>query len=208
MKKMSICAETQRPVSGEEAAYYDKDFKKHAHMFELLKDSYVENRHRWIFRAINKNDSVLDCGCWCGIFLYQLRKHKSIVATGFDISKCAVEFCNERLDNNVSVGNILDIDAKDGEFDVVVASQVLEHLEQPYLALAEMLRVAKKKVLFTVPIERNLWCPGHLHFFTLTELMSNIKELVGHENFKIDSLSKIEMVGDHNCFAVEINKEE
>ena len=44
-----------------------------------------------------------------------------------------------------------DLPFKDNEFDVVAALDVLEHLDNPHRALHELMRVARKSVLITLP---------------------------------------------------------
>jgi ubiquinone/menaquinone biosynthesis C-methylase UbiE len=49
----------------------------------------------------------------------------------------------------------------DGEFDLVMAIEVLEHVPEPERALREMARVCKGNVIFSVPFEP-LWRAGNL----------------------------------------------
>lgn len=56
----------------------------------------------------------------------------------------------------------------DGSFDCCTLCEILEHVHNPILALREAVRVAKKKVIFTVPNEGH-WTPNHLPFRTLAE---------------------------------------
>ncbi len=50
-------------------------------------------------------------------------------------------------------GDLYALPFEDGAFDVVLALEVLEHLEDPAAAAAEMRRVASRAVALTVPLE-------------------------------------------------------
>ncbi len=63
---------------------------------------------------------------------------------------------------------------RDGEFDVVLASETIEHVVDYRTVVTELLRVARKAVIITVPHEemsqvavthRNLEIHGHIHAF-------------------------------------------
>ena len=51
------------------------------------------------------------------------------------------------------VGTLYSLDFPDKAFDVVICSEVLEHLEKPEMALKELQRVTKSVLLLTVPHE-------------------------------------------------------
>ena len=50
-------------------------------------------------------------------------------------------------------GDLYALPFEDGEFDLVLALEVLEHLEDPAAAVAEMRRVSARAVAVTVPLE-------------------------------------------------------
>ena len=58
-------------------------------------------------------------------------------------------------------GSAYELPFADGEFDLVAAIEVFEHLERPEAALAEMARVARRHVLVSVPREP-LWRAANL----------------------------------------------
>jgi ubiquinone/menaquinone biosynthesis C-methylase UbiE len=50
-------------------------------------------------------------------------------------------------------GNIYDLPYKNSEFDLVICTEVLEHLKEPDKALKELKRVTKKYCIISVPNE-------------------------------------------------------
>lgn len=58
-------------------------------------------------------------------------------------------------------GDITRMPFCDHSFDIVICTEVLEHLEKPGAALKELKRVAKKFILITVPHEP-WFCLGNL----------------------------------------------
>jgi SAM-dependent methyltransferase len=86
---------------------------------------------------------VLDFGCGRGELLRDLKEVAASVK-GIDLSEKAVECCREQgLDAEVGT-------EPTGEFDVIVATQVLEHLDDDKGMLEKMLELAPT-VLYTVP---------------------------------------------------------
>lgn len=115
--------------------------------------------------------SVLDFGCGRGM-LGRMLQEKGCEVTGCDIAAGMHSYYPMRkLDLNEPT------DFGDNEFDAVVASDVLEHLQKPEAALKEMQRLARKAVIISVPNstgfflyrlmpsleDPNQWCGPHLH---------------------------------------------
>jgi len=104
---------------------------------------------RKIASHIDPQDAVLDVGCGIGIFLDIIRPHCKAVA-GLDISPVAINLLKSKGIEG-KVGELPEISYPDKSFDVVVATEIVEHLDDPVALLKEAVRVARKKVIFTVP---------------------------------------------------------
>lgn len=102
-----------------------------------------------------KVKSILDVGCGEGITLDNFRKKKiGEKLYGIDYSDEALKIGRKIYPYlNLKKGDIYDIKEKNNSFDLVMATEVLEHLDNPQKALKELIRVSKKYVLLSVPNE-------------------------------------------------------
>ena len=126
--------------------------------------------------------TVLDAGCGEGFVTQALaQKNPELRFTGMDLSAEAVAFAQQHFGElaRFRTGNLYKLPFSDNAFDVVLCSEVLEHLEDMDRAIAELKRVARHHVLITVPREpyfkwlndigRGLGIspdPGHVNFWT------------------------------------------
>ncbi len=102
--------------------------------------------------------SLLDVGCGEGMVLRHLQPHlEGVTCAAIDLDPVEVADAKRNLPCcNVQVGSAYAIPFRTGSFELVTCSEVLEHLEVPSQALAELRRVSSKYVLATVPREP-LW---------------------------------------------------
>ncbi len=124
---------------------------------------------------------VLDAGCGTGHNLLEFGMLGS--ATGVDSSPEAIEFCRRRGIEAVREAPIEALPFEDGSFDLILATDVLEHLRDDRAALRELRRVAAPggRLLTTVPAYRWLWSRHdaehhHLRRYTLRQLRERLRE--------------------------------
>jgi SAM-dependent methyltransferase len=100
---------------------------------------------------------VLDAGCGTGRNLAEFGSLGT--ARGVDPSPAAIEFCRRRGLTGVTEAGIEALPFEDGAFDLILATDVLEHVERDDLAAAELRRVAAPGAVLvvTVPAYRWLW---------------------------------------------------
>jgi ubiquinone/menaquinone biosynthesis C-methylase UbiE len=81
-------------------------------------------------------------------------------------------------------GNIIEAPLHHNSFDVVLALEVIEHIPEATLAIAEMMRISRKHIIISVPSkpDKN---PDHVHFFPPELLKSTLIEAAGIANKKL-----------------------
>lgn len=141
---------------------------------------------------------VLDAGCGSGRHLSQAFRYRDVHVVGIDRSKKDAGTANRMLDcmvheaedgggmKLVSVSDITKLPFRDGTFDVVICSEVLEHIPDLPRAVSEIIRVLKpgRSLVVSVPRympERICWAlswdyhheeGGHIRIFRKKELIS------------------------------------
>jgi len=100
--------------------------------------------------------SVLDAGCGEGFVYNHLaaRLGRGVRYSGLDLSREALCVGRARGSRaSLLGGSVMDIPFSGGSFDLVVCTEVLEHLSRPAQALDELCRVSRRFVLLSVPCE-------------------------------------------------------
>ncbi|MFZ1995985.1 MAG: class I SAM-dependent methyltransferase [Solirubrobacteraceae bacterium] len=132
--------------------------------------------------------TILDVGCGEGVLTEQWADRidpappTRIVGIDLEDPKLGAEWARRRRPNlTFAAMEVEHLAFADGEFELVAATEVLEHVRQPQLALTEMARVASRYLLVSVPHEpwwrmlnmargaylRELGnTPGHLNHWT------------------------------------------
>ena len=129
--------------------------------------------------------TILDVGCGEGVLTEQWADRIApgrIVGIDLEDPKLAAEWAGRQRPNlTFATMEVERLEFGDSEFDLVAATEVLEHVTDPERALAEMARVARGHLLVSVPHEP-LWralnmargaylsalgnTPGHLNHWT------------------------------------------
>ena len=124
---------------------------------------------------------LLDAGCGTGRNLLEFGTLGT--AVGVDPSPEAIVFCRRRGLDGATEGTIEALRFADGSFDLILATDVLEHLRDDRAGLRELRRVAAPgaMLLCTVPAYGWLWSPHddeHHHFrrYTLRRLRGRLRE--------------------------------
>jgi 2-polyprenyl-3-methyl-5-hydroxy-6-metoxy-1,4-benzoquinol methylase len=136
-------------------------------------------------------ESVLDVGCGEGVLTAQWAERLDdgrIVGIDLDDEKLRAEWERRRRANlDFRVEEATSLSFADGEFDLAAAIEVLEHVPEPEATLAEMARVARSRLLVSVPREP-LWralnlargaywrslgnTPGHVNHWSKRDFVS------------------------------------
>jgi len=99
--------------------------------------------------------NILDVGCGEGVTIVKLKQSKiGKTYEGIDNSEDALRIGKKLYPGiDIKIGDIYNLPYKDNSFDLVVCTEVLEHLYRPKKALTELKRISSKYVLLSVPNE-------------------------------------------------------
>lgn len=122
-----------------------------------LRKMWLRPFQKKFLRAITDTNpaELLEVGAGEGFLLDKIhQQHPNVRLKGLDLIPEFVAESRRLFPHlDVQVGDIYRINEPDHSWDVVVASEVLEHLEKPAHALRELQRVAKRYVVLSVPWE-------------------------------------------------------
>ena len=108
---------------------------------------------------VNKNSKILEVGCsGCAFIRFMNRKgFKNLY--GIDISKKAVNLCKSKGVKTAYVMDAAKTKFRDNEFDLIVSSDILEHIKDDNSAIAEWNRILKPNgaLIIFVPAFNFLW---------------------------------------------------
>jgi len=157
-----------------------------------LKDAGFSKLEKTLFATVEKSraesPSILDIGCATGALIASLRD-KGWRVTGVEISPSAVYAKNER---KLDVRNVPleEINFPENSFDVILASHLIEHLNEPKTFLEETYRILKNNgsLFITTPdisgfqsrLFGSRWRSAifdHLYLFSMRTLSKMLKTI-------------------------------
>ncbi|HWB47772.1 MAG TPA: methyltransferase domain-containing protein [Stellaceae bacterium] len=109
--------------------------------------------------GIGRDAAVLDVGSGAGTNLRMLRELGFLRVTALDYSEEALRFCRDKGFGRLSRGDICALPFADGSFDLVLATDIIEHVDDDLGALGEIRRVLRPggMALVSVPAFSQLW---------------------------------------------------
>lgn len=143
------------------------------------------------YLAPKENRKILDIGCGAGLMLSSLTEVGETF--GMDMSDDAIEFCRKNFAGTIKKGFLPDgIPYEKDFFDLVVALDVIEHVDNDVEALAAMRNLlnATGKAVITVPAYMFLWSEHddlnqHKRRYSLGELRDKLTK----SGFTIEKIS-------------------
>ncbi|MBU2551975.1 MAG: methyltransferase domain-containing protein [Proteobacteria bacterium] len=151
---------------------------------------------------LKPGDRILDIGCGSGRHLAEAARWKDVVAIGADLRYPDVLQARERLRFHQELGehgggpsacltaSVTDLPFDDDAFDLVICSEVLEHIPDHQTAVGELVRILKPGCHLVVSVPR--WLPericwalsrdyhaandGHVRIYKARELTRMIEE--------------------------------
>jgi len=109
--------------------------------------------HEVAFRSLQANESVLEIGCGKGTFVQRVKSDLGLSAEGIELNEAAADQCRNK-GIPVTVMDIREVASlRAGEFDVVCAFQVLEHIPDPHDFLEAAIQLVRPggRLLLCVP---------------------------------------------------------
>ena len=109
--------------------------------------------HEIAFQSLQPNESVLEIGCGKGTFVERVKSKLGSHSEGIELNEAAAHQCREK-GIPVSVMDIREVASlRAGEFDVVCAFQVLEHIPDPHDFLGAAIQLVRPggRLLLCVP---------------------------------------------------------
>lgn len=186
-----------------EGEYTDKNWNKEPVYEEIVNNGrlkvvkYIDDKY------INKKVKLLDVGCGMNA------QHKYMETLGWDVlgtelSKTFVKYAKKK-GLNVEFGDVIDMNFKHKEFDVITIMAVLEHLKDPRKYIGEFNRILSDDGLLIIKIPNlhyalknaatlSISQVGHLFYYTPT----TIKELLEDCGFTIIKNEPVLECGSEN----------
>ncbi len=136
-------------------------------------EAEIEQHHWWFVNRrrlfaqivagldLRSGSRVLDVGTSTGTNLRLLRELGFSQVMGLDMSLLAARFCRDKGLGPVLVGSAQDLPFASARFDLVLATDIIEHLDDDLGGLREIERVLLPGgwMLLTVPAFPSLWSP-------------------------------------------------
>jgi ubiquinone/menaquinone biosynthesis C-methylase UbiE len=165
-----------------------------AHPWELSEWYVHPERSSWILDTVGrlKPENILDVGCGPGLLaLGPLSREYKII--GLDVSLEAVRVC-KGIGLPAIWGDAHNLPFKGSSFDLIIATEILDHVAYPDRVMDEIKRVAREFVIFSV--DSNCEIPDgkiHLRTFNGATFISFLKGYM-----KVREVSYIEWLTPHS----------
>ncbi len=157
-------------------------------------DNHYDYLEHLTSAVITDNNIILDAGCDNGYLIERViansSHRKNLRFEAFDASEKMVRELQQRLKNIIVSQQFLpDTSFKDKTFNVIMLSEVLEHVHAPRKALKELFRITAPKgiLILSVPNgdrvginniikKKKAWQPADDVFYTFSELNMMLRE--------------------------------
>jgi SAM-dependent methyltransferase len=130
-----------------------------------------------------RDAEILDVGTSTGTNLRLLRDLGFTRIIGVDQSPVAIQFCADKGLGQVKLGDVCALPFPDQSFDLILATDIIEHVADDLVALRELHRVLKpgQPLLLTVPAFPILWglqdqVSHHKRRYRLGQLLKKLDE--------------------------------
>ncbi len=124
--------------------------------FAARRTLFMKELTKW---GVPKDAKVIDIGTSTGTNLRMLKDNGFTNFIGVDLNKDAIAFCHDKGFEQVFEANACSVPFEDDTFDVVLATDIIEHIDDDIAALNEIQRILKPGgvAVVTVPAHKILW---------------------------------------------------
>ena len=134
---------------------------------------------QWFVRKIRENRlTICDMGCALGDATDVLTKYLNVDIDGADFSENAIREASKKYPNY----NFFKVDLKDiptdFQYDILIASNVLEHFEKPWSIVENMVAVAQKYIVLMMPYQEKLAIDEHVYQFDKHVIPLAVKDFI------------------------------
>jgi len=171
----------------EDSAYYIESKIEEHHWWYVIR-RYLFSKHIKNFK-LDPHDNILDIGSSSGTNLRMLKDLGFKNYVGIDVSQNSREICLKKNLGEILIADICDNKFSNEQFQLIIAGDVIEHIQDDNKALSEIRRIVAKngKVIISVPCFNILWShhdetSKHFRRYTLSEIRGKIEK----QNFIID----------------------
>jgi SAM-dependent methyltransferase len=188
---------------------YIKEYQKmkNYNWWFLTRNDIIEKMLKKYSLSLNfYNQKILDCGCGRGDLLIYLKKKGFKNLYGIDNTKDMIKNIDDISVFNMDVCNM---SFNDEEFDIVISSDLIEHIDDDKKAILEMKRILKKNgvLIVFVPAFNFLWSYHdvinmHKRRYTKKEIVFKLKS----EGFEILKSSYWNFLAFFPVFIIRIIK--
>lgn len=148
-----------------------------------------KTRFRIIMRLLKeykipRHAKILDCGCGTGNLLLKLKNKNYTNLNGSDFSESAISISKNKNFNRVFKADLTKLNSfNKRKFDVIICSEVLEHIKNDKLAIKNLFLMLNKEgiLIISVPYQGIYWSQhdnfsGHIRRYEKNELENKLKE--------------------------------
>ena len=124
------------------------------------------------------NRTIVEVGCNEGFVSQALKENGALICQPVDYDQAMCDKAKQIFGLEVVQADINKLPFADGSFDIALGCEVLEHIYNPFMGLSELFRVAREKVVITVPVGE-YWLGEKTHQWELNG------RFINHDNCEV-----------------------
>ena len=163
---LEAAEKTRHPASGlRELMFLDERLYDHLNLTAISYEGGIHPKHRlmdyhrFFIDRIKKGEKVLDVGCGNGTVAMSMAESGALV-TGLDLNKNNITLARKKYQHknlNFIWGDVT-VDVPEGSYDVIVMSNVLEHIRDRVELLKKLQdRFSPRRFLMRIPMFNRHW---------------------------------------------------